>query len=107
MTTLTDTQKVPGTITPLDKKGNPAKVQAGSSIFTSSDPTVVTVTPDPANELGVTVTAVKAGAAQIRWSGDADLGDGIVTISAAEDVVVTGGQAVSAGFTFGPPVEQV
>lgn len=103
MTTLTDTQMVSGTIQPLDKKGKPAPVQAGSSVFSSSDSSVITV---DSVDLSVTVKAVAAGTAQVRWSADADLGDGVVTISAAEDFVVTGGQAVSAGFTFGTPTEQ-
>lgn len=106
MTTLTDTQQVSGTLAITDKKGNPSKVQAGSSAFLSTDPNVISVTPDPANELGVTVKAVAAGAATVKWSGDADLGDGVVTIGAAEDFVVTGGQATAAGFSFGTPTEQ-
>jgi hypothetical protein len=107
MTNMSDSQQVSGTIQPIDKKGQPAPVQPGTSVFTSSDEAVVTVTADPANELGVTVKAVAAGSAQVRWAGDADLGDGVVTITAAEDFTISGGQAVGAGFTFGQPTEQV
>lgn len=106
MTTMTATQQTTGTVQPTDAKGHPANVQSGSSTFVSSDEAVLTVTEDPTNELKVLVKGVAAGAAQVRWSGDADLGDGVVTISAAEDFVITSAMATGASFGFTPPVEQ-
>jgi hypothetical protein len=106
MTTMTATQQVTGTVQPTDKLGNPAPVQAGSSKFTSSDETVLTVVVDPANELSVTVKGKASGSAQVRWAADADLGDGDVEISAAADFTITSAQATGAGFTFGTPTEQ-
>lgn len=105
MTTLTDTQQVSGTVSVVDKAGQPSTVQDGSSQFVA-DNDAIEVVVDPANPLSVTVKAKKVGAAKVTWSGDADLGDGVVTITASEDFTVTGGQAVGAGFAFGPPVEQ-
>ena len=106
MTTMTATQQTTGTVTPVDAKGHPAAVQPGSSGFTSGDVNVLTVTEDPANELKVIVKGVAAGSAQVRWSGDADLGDGVVTISSAEDFVITSARATGASMAFGTPTEQ-
>lgn len=107
MVQLTETQMVVGVVQPVTAKGNPAQVQAGSSVFTSSEPGVVSVEVDQANELKVTVKAQAPGAAQVRWSADADLGDGVRTISAVADFVVVAGMAVGATINFGVPTEQV
>ncbi len=106
MTTMTATQQVTGTVQPTDKLGNPAPIQPGSSKFTSSDETVLTVEVDPTNELTVTVKGKSAGSAQVRWAADADLGDPDLEISAAADFTITSAQATGASFTFGPPTDQ-
>lgn len=106
MTTMTATQQTTGTVEPVDKNGHPAPIEAGTSVFSSSDETVITVTEDPSNELTVLVKGVAAGAAQCRWKADANLGDGVQEISAFEDFTVTSSMAVAGKFTFTPPVEQ-
>jgi hypothetical protein len=106
MQTMSATQQTTGTVQPVDHLGHPAPVQAGSSVFTSSDVNVLTVSADPTNELSVLVKGVLSGTAQVRWSADADLGDGVVTISAAEDFTITSAMATGASFGFTPPVEQ-
>lgn len=107
METISATQQVTGTLQPVDHLGNPAQVQAGSSKFTTSDPAILTAAADATNELMVTVKGKQAGAGQLLWSGDADLGDGVVTISLAVDFTITSAQATGATITFGPPTEQV
>jgi hypothetical protein len=111
MVQLSETQMVSGTVTPVTKKGNPSKVQAGTSKFTSSDDTILkVVSPDPddptGSEMSVACTAVAPGAAQCRWTADADEGDGVVEISAVGDFVVVAGQAVGGTINFGTPREQ-
>ena len=106
MVGLKDTQKVTGTLNPVDSKGNAAAVQSGSVTVTSSDEVVVTVVKDPENELGFTLVAGKPGTAQVDFSADADLGEGIVSITGFTAVEVQAGDAVGFAAIFGEPVEQ-
>lgn len=104
-TQLTTTQKLVASITPVDAKGNPAKVQAGSVEWASSDPTVLTVT-EQTDENSADVIAVAVGTAQVQVTADADLGDGVVTISGVADVEVIAAQATGFSIALGTPVEQ-
>jgi hypothetical protein len=106
MQPMTDSQFVSGKVQPQTKRGKPAAIQAGSAKFTSSDDEVVTVAQDAADELGVTVTAVAAGAARVTCTFDADLGDGVVPVEVVADFSITSGPAVGGGFAFGAPQEQ-
>lgn len=103
---LTSTQFATGTLQPVDSKGRPAKVEAGSVVFTSSDESVFVVTQDPTNELGLTITAVGEGTAQLDYSADADLGEGVVTISGFTAIEVLPALAVGFGISFSAPQEQ-
>lgn len=102
MLQLTETQQVTGSVQPVTKKGNAAQVQ--NPTFSSSDTAVLTV--DSPDGLSFTAKAVAPGAVQLRWEGDADLGDGVRNITATADIVVVGGEAVSATIVFGTPTEQ-
>lgn len=104
MTQLTETQQVSGSVTPVTAKGNPAEVE--NSVFSSSDPAVLNVIQDTADPLKFVAKAVAPGAAQVQWKADADLGDGIVEISAVGDITVVAGMAVGGTITFGTPEEQ-
>jgi hypothetical protein len=106
MVQLKDTQKVTGLLAPVDAKGNTATVQAGSVVVTSSDESVVTVEKDASNELGFTLVAGKPGTAQVDFSADADLGDGVTTIAGFTAVEVQAGDAVGMGASFGEPTAQ-
>lgn len=106
MTPLTDSQFVDGTITIVNKKGNPAPVQDGSATLVSSDPAVVDVTLTGSNPYVVKFTALAGGAARVTFSADADLGDGVTLIEGFEDVTVTAGGATGIQFVMGTPQEQ-
>lgn len=107
MTEMSETQMVSGEVTPISKRGNPAKVQAGSVRFVSSDSSVITATQDdPTNELKVTVKSVAPGAARLSCKFDADLGDGITDVELFEDFSIIGGQAIGGTMKFGTPSEQ-
>jgi hypothetical protein len=109
MLQLVDTQKCAlGVGTPVDAKGAPAKVQDGSVVWTSSDPTVVAVTQDAQDQLKAVIVAGLPGTAQVNVSGDADLGDAVKKISAPPlDVTVVAGAAVAFGaISTGTPEEQ-
>lgn len=102
-------QSVEGTLQPLDRKGNPANVEAGSVRFTSSDESIFTVESDPTNELKVKLVAVAPGVAQLNYSADADLdlGEGEVrTIEGFAAVEVLPEEAVGFGIQFSEPVDQ-
>jgi hypothetical protein len=104
MIQLIDTQQVKVNIAPVDKKGAPAQVQ--DVTFTSSDGTVAAVTQDEADPNSATVVAGLPGTCQIQVTADADLGDGVTTITSALDVTVVGGQAVGLAINAGAPEEQ-
>lgn len=104
--TLTTTQFVEGTLQPVDAKGRPAPVDEGTVEFSSSDENVFIVEEDPANELKLKITAIGEGVAELRYSADADLGDGVVTIEGFTAVEVLAAMATSFGIQFGIPQEQ-
>lgn len=102
--TLSDSQEVDISIKPTDKRGNPAPLQ--SPVFESSDTSVLVLVDgaDPQQKIARAVGAI--GAAMITFTGDADLGDGVVPIIGTMDVVVIAGQAVAVELTAGAPREQ-
>lgn len=106
LTQLTDTQQVTGTVSFVNKKGNPAPVQDGSVVFASSDPAVLETVVDPASPMTVIVKAKAPGAAQVQCTADADLGDGVKTITLVADFTVVAGEAVGGTISFGTPEEQ-
>lgn len=98
-------QKVKVTLQPQDRKGNPATVEPGSVAFESSDLDVCTVIQSPDNELEATVFSSldNPGTAQLDFSADADLGEGVVRIAGFSAVEVLPLQAVGFGLTVGDP----
>lgn len=108
---LTDVQSVQLSIQPIDAKNNPAPVESGSVVWASSDPTIVTVGPDPTdptNELKQVATAVgpltaPGASVQVSVTADADLGAGVTTITGTLDFTVVASQAVSVAIQTGTP----
>jgi len=105
--TLSEVQFVEGQVTPVNRLGGPAKVEAGSVEYSSSDPLVATVEEDPNDETKFKVVAHSPGISQVDISADADLGDGVVTISGFVAVEVLPENATGFGVTFGAPQDQV
>lgn len=103
---ITTTQQVTGTLQPVDAKGKPASVEVGTVHFSSTDQSVFTVEQDPTNELSVKVVAVGPGTAQLDYSADADLGEGVKTIEGFTAIEVLPSSAVGFGLAFGTPEEQ-
>jgi hypothetical protein len=99
--------------------GAPAQVQAGSVVWASSDETQLLVTPSADGLTAVVDTVAMSPndadgnpvTARISCSGDADLGNGVVTVTlVSEDVTVTQGPSSMASggtITFGAPVAKV
>ena len=103
---LTTTQFVEGQVTPTDRKGNPASVEAGTVSYTSSDESIATVEEDPNDETKFKIVAKGIGVAQVDFSADADLGEGVKTIAGFVAVEVLPAEAVGFGVTLGTPQEQ-
>lgn len=103
------TTPLPGTVSAVTAAVPPVPATAtlsGLSV-TSSDPTIFTAALDPSNPLGVIVTAVGAGTANLQASATATEKDGTAhTVTGDATGVVTpaaAAQAASLVFTFGPP----
>lgn len=104
MLVLTDTQDCPVAATAKDRKGAAAMVQ--NPQWESSDPAVLTVTPDASDGTKALVSAVQPGTALVTFKADADLTDGVIDIIGTLDVVVGPGQATVVEVSAGTPVEQ-
>jgi hypothetical protein len=110
MIVLTATQQVSLSISVVDRKGNPARVD-GVPTWSVSDATVLTVEPasDGIGSDGM-VALVKAvgtlGTAQVRVTADADLGEGVTPLVGVLDVEVLAAQAVAVSIAAGTPEEQ-
>ncbi len=111
MVSIKYTQLLRGVLgSPVDSKGNETTVEAGSVKFSSSDEEIFTVEKDdkdPDNEVAFKIVGKKPGVAQLNFEADADLGDGVKTISGFTGVEVLPGEAVGFGQpVFGTPEEQ-
>jgi len=103
--TLTDTQKVSVSITPVDAKGNAARVD-GVPFWSTGDLSVLAVVPAD-NGLSAEVFALgPLGVTQVIVTADADLGEGVKPITGILDVTVIGGEAVALTVNTGVPEEQ-
>lgn len=90
-------------VAPVNRKGQPAKVQEGTVEYSSPDPSVV-VEEDPTDETKFKVTTsadeiTESRTVDIPVSADADLGDGIKTITSILTVVLEPDGAVGFGIT--------
>jgi len=101
---LQDTQKCALAIQPVDVKGRPARVD-GVPQWAASDPAVATL--EVAEDgLSATVVALVPGACQINVTADADLGEGVRSISGALDLQVDPSEAVALAISAGAPENQ-
>ncbi len=106
MFSIKDNQKIKGKLNFVDAKGNPAKVEAGSVKVVSSDPDVATVTQNPDDESEFEAAGGKTGVVTLNYSADADLGEGVVTITGSDNGEVLAGNATNIGASFSDPVDQ-
>lgn len=90
MATLNTAEKFVGSVEFFLADGvTPATVQPGSIVWASSDETVIRVEAGP-DGLAFEAPAVAPGIARLTVTADADLGDGVVTITGvSDDIEVT------------------
>lgn len=87
-----------------DKRGNPTTVQ--NPTWTSSDPSVLTVTGAADGMSATAYAAGPVGTASIVLDADADLGDGVTPIQGVAEVEVVAGDAAIVNVMLGTPSEQ-
>lgn len=105
--TMTSTQQASGQVQPIDSKGNPAKVEAGTVEYEIGDPALVEVIEDEADETKFTVKALgPVGVTQLTIRADADLGEGVKSIETFAAIEITPAGAVGFGIAFNAPEEQ-
>jgi hypothetical protein len=98
---------------PLNAQGGPSNAVLSNCVYTSSDPTVFTVAPDPATPNGAIITAVNLSAdvsATLTETATATEADGtteqiqgVATITLTIAPPPPPPPAASIGFTFGTP----
>lgn len=100
---LKDDEQVTAFLNIKDIKGQPAQVEKGSIVWAA--PNFVEVVPAE-DGLSANIKALSLGANAISVSADADLGDGVVTISRQFDVSVIASQAAVIDITVGEITKQ-
>ena len=105
-TTLTDLEKVAVSVEVVDSEGHAATVQ--NPVWSSDDETVVTVVASD-DGMSAVVSSVddadggQLGSANVKFSADADLGDGVVAIEASELFEVISSIATGVTIKAGTP----
>lgn len=96
---------------PVNAEGGPANVQDGSTVLKSSDETIFTIEQDdqnPTDPDALIIVPHAVGKADLTETADADLGDGVETISQTATISVLAEGAVGfSGFAFGVPRKKV
>jgi hypothetical protein len=102
MLLLTIDQKVKITLQPVDRRGNPARVD-GVPAWDLSDATPGHLEVAEDGMSAEFITSDDVGTTQVRAVADADLGAGIRTITFTLDIQVESGEAVSLNGFAGTP----
>jgi len=103
---ITDSQQFKVEIQPVDKAGNPGTL-ASVAMWSTSDPTILTVAP-AADGMSAVVSAMgKLGTAQVTVTAEGDPTPGVNTITGTVAVQVVGGKAVSLQLMAGTATEIV
>lgn len=105
MLRLPDDKQVQLSINPLSRRGNPARID-GTPRWTSSDESVVTLTPSEDGKSATAKAVGPTGTAQISVVADADLGEGVREITGIETIEVVEGEAATVGITAGEITDQ-
>ena len=100
---LTDIQKVELSISPTNAAGNPAPID-GAVSWSVSDPSIGGLTVSEDGLSAEFATTGKLGSCQVNVSADADVGEGVTSITGVLEVTITASQATSLGIAAGLPV---
>lgn len=103
-TKLNNEQKVTATLAPKTSKGKPVPVDGKPSWSVAAGDVTLEAAED-----GMSCTIISGdspGVSQVVVEADADLGEGVVTISDVIEVTVEGALASNLGLTVGTPVDK-
>lgn len=103
MFSLKPKQRLKVTLKPIDKNGDPALIEDGSQNYQTSDPEVIRIELIEAEPNSCYLYSEKLGVAVFDYSADADLGEGVKTISGTSNGEVMPREAVGFGLEFGEP----
>jgi hypothetical protein len=100
---ITNEQKIQVTLTPVTATNKPAQLDGGATFeVISGTATIAMIDGNPLSAF--LVSGDLPGDSEIMVSADADLGDGVETISDIIKLTVAGAKAASLGMTVGAPV---
>jgi hypothetical protein len=100
----TTAERVPITVTPVDANGNAAPVEGDLTFEILSGAATVQYQPEIQQLVFNVVSEDVAGASQIRFTADADMGTGVAAISEIIDYAYSSPQAASLGVSVGEPI---
>lgn len=107
MTILKADEKVKlGPIAPVDRAGNPAAID-GVPTWSVGDPAIIGLDVAADGLSAYAIAAGPVGLSQVNITADADLGEGVTTISGTVDFQVVAAQAVGLAIPVGTPEPQV
>lgn len=98
---MSNTEKLPFSISPVDGAGNPSSVE--NLVVEPLDAADLTVEMTDATS-GFIVSGSTLGDFKVRFRADARIGDGEVVVEEVHDVTVAVPEATTLGGTFGAPV---
>lgn len=102
---LTDSQQCELSIKPVDKKGNPAKLD-GKPVWSVDNTELLAAVPSD-DGMSCTLKAVgPLGSGTVSVKADADLGEGVTEVVGVANVEIVAGQAVSVNIEAGAVTEQ-
>lgn len=102
--TITNEQKIPVTLNPATGGGKPAPVDGKPNWSVISGDSVVEPAED--GKSAFLVSSDTPGDTQFLVEADADLGDGVETISSIIKLTVVGAKAANLGLVAGDPVNK-
>jgi len=106
MEILTKVQQVALSVAFLDAEGDPAPVD-GDPVWSVANSTIGHLDVDPSDAMKATFVADMVGTTQVNVQADADLGDGVKTITGLLDIQVLAAEAVTVAISAGTPTDAV
>lgn len=103
---LKEGYKVTATIAPTTAAGHPAAIEPGSGRWSTTDESVVSVTPNPDNELEATFESLDGSTNEsvaTEFRADGIRGEGVKEIVITGSITATQGDAVTGEMVFGTP----
>jgi len=97
-------KKLPFSLVVTDVAGNPVDVE--SPVFTVSDPAILAIELNADGKSGFVLPVGPLATANLNFTGDGDLGDGVKEITATGELQVFPGDAAIVGIQFGEEVDQ-